>query len=445
MVSPLVDGYDVTCKSLGLGSLAKHSQCRHAGGCALCTPAKMNVSRFHSSLAEEVYLGNKKNSALYKTVPQELLDKIFSHLPLSSAISAKSSCQLLYRCGPPLCRLTTKARNQPLVVFDLRCKSEKHGKSGDQLCCNYCKCLHPSVQFSERHRAKAPHRRQCKGSIYSVELNPHWFMGFRQLLNLIEHLRPYTPPPIYVVGPAPRRGATPQTYATAAARAASNSFNQPTGQHRTLRASPGFDRYETELMLRHERPLLSVFPEERSQHYPKRNFELPSVQIYTSPGCSPHTFSPLQVSALWLRDTKASLILVSKWTLQIDMEEQEQSNEPAILAKLRHYSFNLCPHLKSNDRRVVQAVKDCHLLIRRNIPVECLECTTIVRVSSLREKILTLPTRTSHEVALLVERNLGEFKSPTDPLWLAQLQPETEDGKQKSMPLCLQECCRSVP
>jgi len=444
MVSPLVDGYSVTCKSLGLGSPAKNSHCRHAGGCALCTPSKMKVSRFHSSLAEEVYLGNKKNSTLYRTVPQELLDKIFSHLPLSSAVSAKSSCQLFYRCGPPLCRLTAKARNQPLVVFDLRCKSEGRSKLGDQLCCSYCKCFHPSVQFNERHRAKAPDRRQCKGSVYSVELNPHWLMGFRQLLNLIEDMQPYTPRPLYAAPPPPRQGAPPRLQVPAPGRTPGYTFTSPTGRRQALRAPPGFNRYETELMLRYGRPLLSFFPEERSEHYPKRTFELPSIQIYSSPGCSPHTFSPLQVSSFWIRKANASLLLVSKWTLQTDVIEQEHSNEPAVLAEVRHYSFNLCPHIKFNDSRVVQAVKDIYSLVPRNIIVDCFKCVTVVRVSSLREKIPVLPTHTSHRVVLLVERNLGDFKSPTDRRWLAQLRPETKDGKQKSTSPCLNECCRSM-
>ena len=419
MVSPLDDDYEVTSPSLGLGS--NHSRCRYDLGCGSCNPAMANVSRSNRELAEEVHKENKKNSTLYRIVPQELLDKIVSNLSLSSVISAKSSCRLFSRCGPPLCRLTTTARNDPLVVFDLRCKSEKPGELGKQPCCSYCKDIHDPAMFSKRHQAKSPYQRQCKGGVYYMELNPHWFMGFRQLGNLIAGLSPYTS---YVTPPGqpnPRIwtfGSTP-----------------------TLPGIPGYDSDDSDIMVRHGQPFLCFCPEGSSELYSKRNFSLPAVPVVPSPGQPPYAFFPLHVSAAWLRKADESIILVSKWTLRKDIQKPGQWDITAILAEMRQHTFNLCPHIQLNDHRLVHAVREYHGRISSHITVPCVQCTTVIRLSSSKQMIPVLPTHASHKVVLIVERTLGRLRTPMDPKWLNQLVLETENGGQNNQPLCQQGCC----
>lgn len=388
---------------------------------------KAKVSRFHTSLANEIYQENKSNSTLYRKIPQELLDQIFSNLSLSSAISAKSWCKLFYQCGPPLCRLASKARKQPVVVYDLRCKSEKRGELDDGLCCSCCRSIHPSALFNERHQAKAPDRRHCKGSIYYVELNPHWSLNFRQFVNLVADLHPYTP------------AATHQTpYQIAPTRTNPvYTIRSRAGLGRLLRAAPDDQRVANDIELGRGRRLLSLFPQGASTHNPNKDFCLPGVQIYTSPGRPAYKFNPLHVSSAWLREADNSIVYVAKWTLQVDIDERKQLDKSAILAEVRHYNFDLGPHLKFNSVETVNAVWQYHSVFYRYVPLKCNQCGTVVRVSSSKEKIPELPTHISHRVVFIVERNLGDFKSP------AQLQLETENGRQKSMPPCLQDCCRT--
>ncbi|MCJ1246235.1 hypothetical protein MMC30_003441 [Trapelia coarctata] len=274
--------------------------------------------------------------------------------------------------------------------------------------------------FSKTHHAKSPYRRLCKGSIYHVELNPHWSMGFRPMSNLITNLQPY------------------------------NSFVMPSGPPARfftsgLYALPGYSQDDSNVMRRHGQPFLVFNPEETSEFYPNRNFSLPAVAIAPLPGQPTYAFFPLVVSSAWLRKGDDSILLVSKWTFRKDIKMQEQWDKSAILAEVRQHSFNICPHVKLNDKRVVHAVSEHHAPIPRRITVDCSQCATAINVSSSKEAIPELPTHTSYKIVLIVERNLGKFKTPTDPEWLAQLALETMDGKQTSMPLCLQACCRWTP
>jgi len=206
-------------------------------------------------------------------VPQELIDKIFSKFTLSSAISAKSSCKLFARSGPPLCRLTTEARKQSLLVFDLRYKNEKRSRWWEQLYCSYCKDLHDPIMFSERDHAESTYRRHFKDCIYHVELNPHWFMSFRQLGNLIAATSPYVTPS----GPA----------------------NFWTLGWTDLNP-PNYGQDDINIMLRHGKSLLTFSPTAR-ERCPKKNFSLPAVPVDLCQAnrltCSFHFVSPRPGSA----------------------------------------------------------------------------------------------------------------------------------------------------